>query len=113
MPQRDGTTGDQPNSLHLAAMGVTGQNERDALGHTAENIRLMRQQHDRRIVGDGGKRLIEIVGADRQAIAALARRQIGDLIAEPGKPERTAVLSEGARRRSRKRKCLPPPARGG
>ena len=49
---------------HLAAMGMAGQLQRDARRHPHGDVGLMRQQHDRRIVGDLRQRRREIVDAD-------------------------------------------------
>ncbi len=54
----------------------------------------MRQQNDRRIIGDLRQRGAEIVDADAPHRPETARREIGELIAEAGQPERTPVLGE-------------------
>ena len=54
----------------------------------------MRQQDHRRVVGYFGKRRVEIVDADAPHRPEAPGRHIGQLIAETGQPERTAVLKE-------------------
>ena len=65
-------------------MGVPGELQRHALGHPARDIGLVREQDDRRIVGDLGKRGTEIVDADAMNGTKPPRRPIGELVAEPG-----------------------------
>src|SRR5215218_327561 len=78
----------------LAAMGVAGQLQRDAGGHARRDIGLMREQDDRRIVADLGKRRVEIVGAEAPRAPEASRRQKGELITEAGEPERATILGE-------------------
>src|SRR3954452_18574481 len=61
----------------LAAMGVAGQLQSDARGHPRRDIGLMREQDDRRIVGDLGERRVEIVGAEAPRAPEAPRRQKG------------------------------------
>ena len=71
-------------------MGMAGERHREAIGHAREDVRLMRQQDRRRIVGDGGQRRIEVVGP-RDAAAAAA---IGPLAAEAGEPDRPPAMRQ-------------------
>ncbi len=73
-------------------MGVPGQLQRDTPWHAPGDIGLVRQQDDRRIVGDLCERRAEIVDADAVHRPEAPRRKIGELIAEAGEPERLAVL---------------------
>ena len=77
-------------------MGMPGELQRDARRHAHRNIRLMRQQDDRRVVGHFCKRRAEIVDTDAPDRPEAPRRHIGQLIAKPGEPERVAVLASGA-----------------
>ena len=56
-------------------MGVAGQLERDARGHARRDVGLMREQDDRRVVGDLCQRRIEIV--DTEALGRPERRAGG------------------------------------
>jgi hypothetical protein len=49
---------------HLAAMGMAGELQRDARRHAPRDVGLVRQQNDRRVVGDFRQRRAEIVDAD-------------------------------------------------
>src|SRR6478752_7903883 len=68
----------------LAAMGMAGKLQRHPRRHALGDIRLMRQQNDRRIVRDSCQRRAEIVDTDAPHRAEMARRHIGELIAEAG-----------------------------
>ena len=78
----------------LAAMGMTGQLQRHARRHAHGNVGLMRKQDDRRVVGDPGKRRVEIVHANATDGAEISRREVGKLVAEAGEPEVTTILGE-------------------
>src|SRR5207302_4601129 len=56
----------------------------------AWHVWLVRQQNDRRVVGDFPKCRGEIIDADTPDRPEAARRKIGQLVAEPGEPERPA-----------------------
>ena len=77
---------------HLAAMGMAGELQRhprrDAPGH----VRLVRQQHDRRVVGNFCQRRAEIVDADAPHRAEAARRNVSQLIAEASEPELSETI---------------------
>ena len=75
-------------------MGMAGELQRDARRHAHRDVGLVRQQDERRIVGDLRKRRAEIVDADAPHRAETPRRHIGELIAEAGQPERPAVLGQ-------------------
>ena len=80
---------------HLAAVRVSGKRERHALGHARKNIRLVRQQNHGRLICDLGERARQIIDAFEPAPRPLAAAaDEGHLVAEPGQPERTAVLVE-------------------
>ena len=98
---------------HLAAMGMAGELQRNARRHAPRDIRLVRHQDDRRVVGDFRKRRAEIVDADALERPEAPRRHIGELIAEAGQPERVAVLGQPRRRRFRRPECRRLPARAG
>ena len=75
-------------------MGMPGELQRDPRRHAHRNVGLVRQQDDRRVVGYLRERRGEIVDADAPHRPEAPRRQIGQLIAEPGEPERAAVLGQ-------------------
>src|SRR6266702_3943116 len=75
-------------------MGMAGQLQRDARGYARRDIGLMREQDDRRVVGDFCQRRIEIVGTEALRPAVALRRSISKLIAEAGEPERAAIPGE-------------------
>ena len=83
--------------LALAAMGMTGQLQRDPRRYANGHIGFMRQKNERRVVGHLLQRRGEIVDADAPHRAQARRRQIGQLIAETGQPERATGLAQGAR----------------
>ena len=71
-------------------MGMPRQRQRHALRHAREDVGFVRHQDRRRIVRDLGERAGEIVDAD----LAPAGDMEGELVAEPEKPERAAVLDQ-------------------
>ncbi len=70
---------------HLAAMGMSGELQRDPRRHAHRNVGLVRQKNDRRVVGHLRKRRSKIVDADTLDRPEPARRKIGQLIAEPAR----------------------------
>ena len=75
-------------------MGMAGELQRHPRRHPHRNVRLMRQQHDRRVVGDFPERRGKVVDADTFAGPESPRRHVSQLIAEPGEPERPAGLAQ-------------------
>ena len=75
-------------------MGMAGQLQRDARGYERRDIWLMREQDNRRIVGDLRQRAREIVGAKPMHAAIALRGIVGELIAEAREPEGASVLGE-------------------
>src|SRR3954451_13261897 len=78
----------------LAAMGVAGQLQSDARGHPRRDIGFMREQDHRCIVADLRERSGEIVDTEARHASEAPSRQVRELIAEAGEPERAAVLGE-------------------
>ena len=75
-------------------MGMAGELQRHPRRHALGDVGLMRQQNDRRVIGDLRQRRAEIVDADAPHRPETARREIGQLIAKAGQPERTPVLGQ-------------------
>ena len=65
-------------------MGMARELQGDPRRHTHGNVWLVRQQNDRRVVGDFPKCRGEIIDADTPDRPEAARRKIGQLVAEPG-----------------------------
>ncbi len=68
--------------------------QRDPRRYAHRDVGLVRQQNDRRVVGHFRKRCGKIIDADALDRPEPPRRKIGQLIAEPGKPERAAGLGQ-------------------
>ena len=66
----------------------------DAVRHCREDVGLVGQQDDGRIVGDLGQRAGQVVDTFEHAPRALAPGDEGDLVAEAGEPEGVAVLAD-------------------
>ena len=78
-------------------MGMATELQRHPLRHAHRDVGLVRQQHDRRVVGYFRKRRCEIVDADAPHRPEAPRRKIRQLIAEPGQPERSAGFGQAFR----------------
>src|ERR1700682_6687029 len=77
-----------PEQPHLAAVGVPRKLQRHPRRHAHRDVGLVRQKNDRRVVANFPKRRREIIDADTLDRPEPPCRKIGQLIAEPGKPER-------------------------
>src|SRR5689334_4652124 len=74
----------EDRQVDLTAMGVSGEGQADPRGNGWKDIRFVDEEDDRvAIVGDAGERPREIVDTSEAAEA----EGVGELIADPGKPE--------------------------
>src|SRR5262245_18715277 len=74
----------------LAAVGMAGEGQRDAVGHARKNIRLVDQQHDGIVASDLGKRARQVIFAAEAAVADEMRK----LVADTAEPELPSLPSE-------------------
>jgi hypothetical protein len=77
---------------HLTAVRVATQHKGNAIGHAHHDVRLVGQQDDVFVGGNLRERCRKIIDAHRSIRVATARTDKRKLIAQAGKPKRTAVF---------------------